>query len=117
MPLLYETGGEERFDKVVVITAPGSCAGARSRGRDRRAGAAAAPRREKIERADYAYVNTGSLDELDAFVAGVVRDLTAMRRLARLLVVVGVAGRRAASRYVLETSPPWFERLRYPLHY
>ncbi len=22
MPLLYETGGDERFDKVVVITAP-----------------------------------------------------------------------------------------------
>ena len=30
---------------------------------------------EKVARADYAYVNAGSLDELDAFVAGVMEDL------------------------------------------
>jgi len=30
---------------------------------------------EKIARADYAYVNTGTLDELDAFVASVMADL------------------------------------------
>ena len=34
------------------------------------------PDAEKLERADFAYVNDGSLDELDAFVAGVVRTLT-----------------------------------------
>ena len=33
------------------------------------------PDAEKAKRADYAYVNTGSLDELDAFVAGVMEEL------------------------------------------
>jgi len=28
-----------------------------------------------VERADYAYTNTGSLEELDAFVASVMDDL------------------------------------------
>jgi dephospho-CoA kinase len=35
------------------------------------------PDEEKVNRADFAYVNDGSLDELDAFVADVVRRLTA----------------------------------------
>ena len=39
-----------------------------------------------------------------------------MRRLAVPLVAVLLVG-AAASFYVLETSPPWFERLRYPLHF
>ena len=30
---------------------------------------------EKVQRADYSYVNTGSLDDLDAFVGSVVDDL------------------------------------------
>jgi len=34
------------------------------------------PDEEKIRRADYAYVNDGTLEELDAFVADVVRELT-----------------------------------------
>jgi dephospho-CoA kinase len=34
------------------------------------------PDEEKVRRADFAYVNDGSLDELDAFVAAVVERLT-----------------------------------------
>ena len=77
VPLLYEAGGEVRFDKVVVITAPSQLRRARSHvateGRESRL----IPDGEKVERADYAYRNVGSLEELDRFVASVMRDLTA----------------------------------------
>jgi dephospho-CoA kinase len=77
VPLLYEVGGETRFDKVVVITAPEKLRDARSRvplaGRSDRL----LPDREKVKRADFTYVNTGSLEELDAFVAQVMEQLTA----------------------------------------
>jgi hypothetical protein len=33
------------------------------------------PDEEKLRRADFAYVNDGTLAELDAFVAGVVEEL------------------------------------------
>jgi dephospho-CoA kinase len=74
--LLYETGGEVRFDAVVVITAPPEVRAARREvpdDRERRL----LPEEEKIRRADYAYVNNGTLDELDAFVADVVARVTA----------------------------------------
>jgi dephospho-CoA kinase len=77
VPLLYEVGGETRFDKVVVITAPTKLREARAnvslKGRSDRL----IPDREKVKRADFSYVNTGSLEELDAFVAGVMNELTA----------------------------------------
>ena len=77
VPLLYEVGGETRFDKVVVITAPEQLREARAnvslKGRSDRL----LPDREKVERADYSYVNTGSLDELDAFIASVMEELRA----------------------------------------
>jgi soluble lytic murein transglycosylase len=38
-----------------------------------------------------------------------------MRRFVSLVVVVAALG--GAALYVFDTSPPWFERLRYPLHY
>jgi dephospho-CoA kinase len=77
VPLLYETGAERRFDAVVAITAP-------ERVRRERTVVAGVPRREnrllpdeeKMRRADYAYVNDGSLAELDAFVADVLAKLT-----------------------------------------
>lgn len=76
VPLLYETGSEGRFDAVVAITAPRELraerAGARLDEREQRL----LPEDEKLRRADFAYVNDGSLDELDAFVADVVRTLT-----------------------------------------
>jgi dephospho-CoA kinase len=75
IPLLYETGGEARFDKVVVVTAPESVRAARREGfADRES--RLIPDEEKIRRADFAYVNDGTLTELDAFVAGVVEELT-----------------------------------------
>jgi dephospho-CoA kinase len=76
IPLLFETGGEERFDAVVVITASDEIrAGRTGRPRDARA-ARLIPDAEKVSRADFAYVNDGTLDELDAFVEGVLARLT-----------------------------------------
>ena len=76
VPLLYESGADERFDRIVVITAPEGVRRARSEvatdERERRL----LPDEEKVRRADYAYVNTGSLAELDEFVASVMDDLT-----------------------------------------
>ena len=76
VPLLYEAKAEDRFDAVVVVTAPRELradrAGDRLDEREQRL----IPDEDKISRADFAYVNDGSLDELDAFVADVVRTLT-----------------------------------------
>lgn len=76
VPLLFETGAEQRFDKVVVITAPAKLREQRRRvardDRDERL----LPDKEKVKRADFAYVNTGTLEELDEWVAGVMRELT-----------------------------------------
>jgi dephospho-CoA kinase len=77
VPLLYETGGAARFDAVVVVTAPEAVRAARTAV----TGAAERARRlipdeEKVDRADFAYVNDGSLDELDAFVSDVLARLT-----------------------------------------
>ncbi len=76
IPLLYEVGAEARFDKVVVITAPAKLREARRGGRKDDREARLIPDREKVERADFAYVNTGTPDELDAWVAGVMATLT-----------------------------------------
>ena len=48
IPLLFETGGEARL----------------------------IPEEEKVRRADFSYVNDGSLADLDAYVAGVVESLS-----------------------------------------
>jgi len=76
VPLLYETGGETRFDEVVVVTAPPDVRAARTSvsGADVRA-ERLLPDKEKVARADFAYVNDGSLADLDAFVAGVLERL------------------------------------------
>jgi dephospho-CoA kinase len=74
IPLLYETGGESRFDAVVVVTAPPATREAR-RGAFPDREARLIPDDEKIERADFSFVNDGSLESLDAFVAGVVENL------------------------------------------
>jgi dephospho-CoA kinase len=75
IPLLFETDGQDRFDRVVVVTAPPEV-------RKARRGAVAdreerlVPEAEKVRRADFSYVNDGSLEELDAFVADLVRRLS-----------------------------------------
>lgn len=38
-----------------------------------------------------------------------------MRRVILVLVLLAAAG--GAALYVIKTSPPWYERIRYPLHY
>ena len=76
VPLLYETGGDERFDKVVVITAPAKLREQRRKvTRDDRE-SRLLPDKDKVKRADYAYVNTGTLEDLDDWVAGVMAELT-----------------------------------------
>ena len=78
VPLLYETGGDKRFDKVVVITAPAKLREQRRRvARDDRE-SRLLPDKEKVRRADYSYVNIGTLEELDAWVEQVMADLTAV---------------------------------------
>ena len=76
VPLLFEAGGESRFDKVVVITAPKKLRQARSIVATDERESRLIPDAEKVMRADYSYRNLGSLEELDAFVASVMSDLT-----------------------------------------
>jgi dephospho-CoA kinase len=75
VPLLYETGAQERFDKVVVITAPTKLRRARSDLATDDREARFLPDAEKLKLADYSFKNTGSIEELDAFVASVMGDL------------------------------------------
>lgn len=75
IPLLYEVGGADRFDAVVVITAPEHVRASRTAAaRDSRSGRLL-PDAEKVARADFAYVNDGTLEELDAFVGDVLERL------------------------------------------
>jgi dephospho-CoA kinase len=76
VPLLYETGADRRFDVVVVITAPQAVRSRRRPVGDNRE-QRFLPEEEKVALADYAYVNDGTLEELDAFVAGVIGKLRA----------------------------------------
>ena len=75
VPLLYESGGETRFDRVVAITAPRQLREQRRQvpldNRDDRLIDDA----EKVAKADYHYVNTGSFEDLDAWVAGLMTEL------------------------------------------
>ena len=79
VPLLYETGGERRFDRVVVITAPPEVRAVRTAVADARE-ERLLPDEEKVRRADFAYVNDGSLADLDGFVAETMRTLEARAR-------------------------------------
>ena len=75
VPLLYEAGGEGRFDRVVVITAPRRLREARRQvpmdEREQRL----LPDREKVRRADYHYRNVGTEEELDAWVGELMAAL------------------------------------------
>lgn len=76
VPLLYESGSESRFDKVVVITAPSKLRHARSDVAVTEREVRLIDDREKVKLADYSFKNIGSLEELDAFVGSVMHDLT-----------------------------------------
>ena len=77
VPLLYESGGESRFDRVVVVTAPRQLREQRRQvpldNRDSRL----LDDREKVAKSDFHYVNTGTFDDLDAWVADVMARLGA----------------------------------------
>ena len=77
VPLLYEVGGDARFDAVVVITAAPEIRISRQvrpmQDRERRL----ISDEDKAARADHAYVNDGSLEALDRFVSEVMRKLAA----------------------------------------
>lgn len=76
VPLLYEVGGESRFDKVVVVTAPAEVRISRRIGPLQDREQRLVPDEEKAKRADFVYVNDGTLDDLDRFVSGVVATLS-----------------------------------------
>jgi dephospho-CoA kinase len=78
VPLLYEAGGESRFDAVVAITAPKDLRAKRTPMALDERSKRLIPDDEKLRRADFAYVNDGSLDELDAFVGEVMSQLTSL---------------------------------------
>ena len=77
VPLLYEVGAEERFDKVVVVTAPTALREQRRRVAQDDRDARLLPDREKVRRADFHYVNTGTFEDLHAWVGGVMAELAA----------------------------------------
>jgi dephospho-CoA kinase len=76
VPLLYEVGGQDRFDAVVVVTAPPEVRGARTEVEADDREARLLPDTVKVAQADFAYVNDGSLEKLDDFVQAVLRELT-----------------------------------------
>lgn len=77
VPLLFESGSERNFDAVVVVTAPEAVRSRRSRVAADARGKRLLPEEEKVRRADHAYVNDGSLEELDAFVQRVLDSVAA----------------------------------------
>ena len=74
VPLLYEVGGDSRFDAVVAITASDDVRAQRGRTAAERE-ARLVPDAEKVERADFAFVNDGTLEELGAFVEQILARL------------------------------------------
>jgi dephospho-CoA kinase len=77
VPLLYEAGLADRYDRVVLITAPGDVRRARRPERFDERAAAQLPEAEKAARADHVYVNDGTPAELERWVAGLVARLQA----------------------------------------
>jgi len=76
VPLLYELGGETRFDRVAVVTAPPQLREQRRHAPLDNRDARLIDDREKVARADFHYVNTGTFENLDAWVARVMAELT-----------------------------------------
>jgi len=76
VPLLFEAGSEGSFDRIVVVTAPRKLREQRRQVPDNR-DSRLIDDAEKIARADFHYVNTGTFEDLDAWVAGVMAALTA----------------------------------------
>lgn len=76
VPLLYESGGETRFDRVVVVTAPRQVRHQRRHAPQDDREARLLDEAEKIRRADYHFVNTGTPADLDRWVEELMEELT-----------------------------------------
>ena len=75
VPLLFESGSEDKFDAIVVITAPEAVRRKRTRVPLEQRSGRLIDDEEKVRRADYAYVNDGTRTELEAFVSSVLDEL------------------------------------------
>ncbi len=74
VPLLYESGNDAMFDVIVAVAASPTSRASRSITADAELREQRLlPDDEKLARADYSFVNDGTLDELDAFVQQVLR--------------------------------------------
>ena len=119
VPLLYEAGGETRFDQVVVITAPRQLREQRRRvpldNRDDRL----LDDREKVARADFHYVNTGTLRgsrRLGRRRHGGAGERRIVRRLAHRAGAASPCSARSRSPSS-QHQPDFVQRIRYPLRY
>ncbi len=75
VPLLYEAGLADRYDAVVLVTAPADLRRLRAPGRfDERAGTQL-PEADKLELADHVIVNDGDFAKLDAAIGQLLRVL------------------------------------------
>jgi dephospho-CoA kinase len=78
VPLLFEVGGETRFDAVVAITAPDDLRRDRARvSSPEQRESRLLPDEEKTASADFSYVNDGTRQQLDDFVAETMHALAA----------------------------------------
>jgi dephospho-CoA kinase len=73
-PTLFEVGVGDRYDAILTVTAPAELREGRRPG-SRPQMAHQLPEAEKVARSDYVYENTGTLDDLDRYVAGLVERL------------------------------------------
>jgi dephospho-CoA kinase len=75
VPLLYEAGLADRYDAVVLITAPGDVRRARRPAHFDERAAAQLPEGDKAARANHVYVNDGTPEQLERWVADLVERL------------------------------------------
>jgi len=85
VPLLFETGFEERFDYIMLITAPDDVRRRRLTAKltdseFRRRRAQQMPEEEKIRRSDFVFDNTGSRKQLRDYVGQTVARILAGER-------------------------------------
>jgi dephospho-CoA kinase len=74
-PTLFEAGVDARYDVILTVTAPADVRESRRPGA-RRQMAHQLPEDEKAARSDYVYENTGTLEDLDRYIAGLADRLT-----------------------------------------
>ena len=77
VPLLFEAGLQDRYDATVLVTAPDDVRAARDPDRFAERRSSQMSEESKARLATYVYVNTGTPEELEGWVADLVRSLTA----------------------------------------